>query len=309
MQPLVRMLTRIFAGLLLCLSLPSQAQSEAVELWVSFDRPLQQGAMVIGKTNAEHVSLLGRTVTVAEDGHFVFGLGRDQGDLELSLTTAGVEPKILQYPVARRSYKTQSIEGVEQKYVSPPPEVTERIQRDIAEARAARSHTLALHHYLDTFIWPAEGPVTGVYGSQRIFNGVPKRPHYGLDIAGPVGTPIVAPASGVVTLANPDMYYSGGTLIVDHGQGISSTFIHLSRIDVAVGDTIEQGQKIAEMGGDWARHRPASGLANELVRRTPRSRTAPASPSIRRGKPSISDAQTTRTPCEPADHRPSVSSV
>ena len=102
--------------------------------------------------------------------------------------------------------------------------------------------------FLDGFIWPSQGPISGVYGSQRILNGKPRRPHFGVDVAGPVGTPVVAPAGGVVTLAHPDMYFSGGTLVIDHGHGLSSAFLHLSRILVKEGQRVEQGEPIAEIG-------------------------------------------------------------
>ena len=142
-----------------------------------------------------------------------------------------------------------NIEGVDDKYVRElSAELKKRTQAEAGQVWRARQTLRASSEYAKGFIWPAEGPVTGVYGSQRVFNGVPKRPHYGLDIAGPVGTPVVAPASGEVTLVNEDMYYSGGTLVIDHGQGVSSTFIHLSKIHVKSGESIAQGQLIAEMG-------------------------------------------------------------
>lgn len=102
--------------------------------------------------------------------------------------------------------------------------------------------------FAQDFIWPAVGPISGVYGSRRILNGEPRRPHYGVDVAGPVGQPVYAPADGLVTLYVPDMYYSGGTMIIDHGYGISSTFLHLSKEHVEVGQRVKQGDLIAEIG-------------------------------------------------------------
>ncbi|WP_246439478.1 M23 family metallopeptidase [Teredinibacter franksiae] len=207
------------------------------------------GGMLIGKTQAgARISVQGRELTADGHGRFVFGLGRDfEGNLELQVSAEG-GIRTESFSVSSRTYELQRINGVAKKYVSPPENVLSRIRREAARIRKARETHSSLPYFAQPFIWPAEGPVTGVYGSQRIFNDVPKRPHYGLDIAGPVGTPIIAPASGVVTLVDNDMYYSGGTLLVDHGQGISSTFIHLSKVRVVVGQAVKQGELIAEMG-------------------------------------------------------------
>lgn len=229
---------------------------------------MTQGSLIRGKVppNTE-VYLNGSQLTVSEQGEFVFGFGRDaklrhelswkvianedskedssenndgssKGDL------AGSIPLTL----SKREYKVDRIEGVAQKYVSPPSEVLERIRddnRQIANARAFKSTFL---YFTQDFILPAEGRISGVYGSQRIFNGEPRRPHFGLDIANKTGTAVIAPAAGVVRLAHPDMYYSGGTIILDHGYGVSSTFIHLSKLHVKEGDRIDQGDLLAEIG-------------------------------------------------------------
>jgi murein DD-endopeptidase MepM/ murein hydrolase activator NlpD len=132
--------------------------------------------------------------------------------------------------------------------VTPPKEVLDRIRNDAAQVRAARATDRAVADFRSGFVWPATGIITGVYGSQRILNGKPRQPHYGIDIAAATGTPVVAPADGVITLAATDHYYTGGTVILDHGHGLSSTFIHLDRVDVAVGDRLEQGQPIGTVG-------------------------------------------------------------
>ncbi len=209
-----------------------------------------QGALLQGKTQpGNKVFILDREISVTDDGQFVFGLGRDTPKkVSLRVESHSGKQGVFEYDVKQRAYKTQRIDGVEKKYVAPPKEVLQRIKKEAAQVRQARKQKRPSFDYLVPFRWPAEGPITGVYGSQRVFNGVPKRPHYGLDIAGPVGTKVIAPAPGVVTLAHNDMYYSGGTLIVDHGYGVSSTFIHLSKIHVQPGDTLEQGQLIAEIG-------------------------------------------------------------
>jgi hypothetical protein len=212
---------------------------------------LTQGALLRGKLpNGSAVWLDGKEIEVLPSGDFAFGFGRDASLSHLLEWKLPEEEKRQSKPLelSKREYNVQRIEGVASKYVSPPKAVLERIRNDnrqIANARASKS---TLDAFTQSFILPAQGPISGVYGSQRVFNGEPKRPHFGLDIAGPVGTDIVAPIDGIVTLANPDMYYSGGTLIIDHGLGVSSTYIHLSAIVVKEGQVIKQGQKIAEMG-------------------------------------------------------------
>ncbi len=209
-----------------------------------------QGGLLKGKTApGNKVRIFGREVYVDQHGGFVFGLGRDAAEsVALTIENGDGSQQQFTYQVKQREYRTQKIEGVEQKYVAPPPEVTKRIKNEAARVWQARRQTSNHAHFGAGFSWPLIGPITGVYGSQRIFNGVPKRPHYGLDIAGPVGAVVSAPAPGVVTLAHDDMYYSGGTLIIDHGQGVSSTFIHLSKLLVGVGESVQRGRAVAEVG-------------------------------------------------------------
>lgn len=239
-----------FALLFSSLTIANDAAVVSAEPVVLFD-DLIQGALVRGKVGpvAAKVEVLGRALRVDENGFFVFGLGRDAEpklELKVTLPDGTVEQKT--YSVTQREYDIQYVEGVASKYVSPPAEVSERIARDVAMVKAARANTRAVNDYAQGFDWPLTGRISGVYGSQRVFNGVPKRPHYGLDIARPVGAPVVAPVNGVITLAEADLYYSGGTIIMDHGDGISSTFIHLSKVDVAVGQAVKKGEKIGEVG-------------------------------------------------------------
>ena len=132
--------------------------------------------------------------------------------------------------------------------VNPPPHIAERIAREQKRVEAARLRDDARQDYRFGFVWPLRGRISGVYGSQRILNGTPKNPHYGVDVAAATGTPIAAPAGGVVTFADPDLYLTGGTVILDHGHGLSSVFVHLSRLDVEVGDRIEQGDVLGRVG-------------------------------------------------------------
>lgn len=222
------------------------AAAEPVEL----RGPLMQGGLIIGQAPAgSQVRLDSQALRVSPQGNFVFGLGRDHpAQIELRVVLPDGAQWQRRLNIASRSYQVQRIDGLPPSKVSPDAEALKRIRAEGAQVAGARKTDAARVDFLQDFVWPSVGPISGVYGSQRILNGQPRRPHYGVDVAAPTGTPVVAPAAGVVTLAHPDMYYSGGTLIVDHGHGVSSSFLHLSRIDVEVGQRVEQGQKIAEIG-------------------------------------------------------------
>ncbi|GAB1268257.1 M23 family metallopeptidase [Aurantivibrio infirmus] len=209
-----------------------------------------QGRMLIGSVEpGSKVSFLDRDVSVGEDGTFVFGLGRDaKPKAAITVTNPDGSSSTHEFKVEQRQYNIQRVNGVPQQTVDPPPEQIARINKESALTRKARRLDLPARHFLQEFQWPLLGPITGVYGSQRVYNGKPGTPHFGVDIAAPTGTVVRAPIDGVVSLAYDDMFYSGGTLIIDHGHGISSTFIHLSKILVKDGDEIKQGDPIAEVG-------------------------------------------------------------
>jgi murein DD-endopeptidase MepM/ murein hydrolase activator NlpD len=210
----------------------------------------QQGGLLVGKTNpAASVILDGRKLSVSPEGWFVFGFDRDAAataSLSVQLPGQPIESKT--YPVKQRVWKVQRINGLPQDKVTPPPEVEQRIEREADEIKAARSPDSALTDFTEHLQWPAHGQISGVFGSQRILNGVPKQPHPGEDIVVPTGTPVTAPAGGVVTLAEPDLYFTGGTVIIDHGHGLSSVLVHLSKLLVKTGDTVKQGQLVAKSG-------------------------------------------------------------
>ena len=209
-----------------------------------------QGGLMQGRTDpSAKVSFDGQPVRISKDGVFLIGFGRDapaQAKLVVTFTDGSREWRELK--VGQRKYKIQRIDGLPPRKISPSEEDLARIHRESASIKEARTKDDARTDFLKGFIWPAKGRISGIYGSQRILNGEPRRPHYGLDIAAPVETPVVAPASGIVTLTHPDMFYSGGTLILDHGHGLSSTFIHLHRILVKEGQYVRQGDVIAEIG-------------------------------------------------------------
>ncbi len=212
--------------------------------------PWIQGGLIIGKTSPEHqIRFLNRNVRVNSEGEFVIGLGRDAKKQVsvIEILPSGVE-RTYTFDVQQREYKEQRINGVPKRTVQVPEKALPRIRKEVKLTKAARKINSTRQDFLQTFQWPARGIISGVYGSRRVYNGQPRRPHYGVDIAAPQGTEVVAPASGKVTLVHNDMYFSGGTLIVDHGHGLSSTFIHLYKVLVKEGDEVRQGQPIAEIG-------------------------------------------------------------
>jgi murein DD-endopeptidase MepM/ murein hydrolase activator NlpD len=183
------------------------------------------------------------------DNRFLIGFGRD-AELRQKLTfvsATGEESEIF-LNLKPRSYKVQKINGISKQMMDPSAEELIRIQQEAEMARAARALISQRLDFTENFIWPLKGRISGVFGSQRILNGEARSPHYGIDIAAPTGTPVIAPAGGIVRLAHPGMFFSGKTLIIDHGFGVSSSFLHLSKILVKEGQEVRQGQQIALVG-------------------------------------------------------------
>lgn len=209
-----------------------------------------QGGLVQGQTvPGARVKVDGSPVRVSGDGLFLVGFDRDEGSqVELEVWTPDGEHREQVIEVEPREYEIQRVDGLPPKKVTPPAQDLERIRQEAKLVAKARELDAPRTDFAAGFVWPATGRISGVYGSQRILNGKPRRPHFGVDIAAPVGTRVVAPADGVVTLVYEDMYFSGGTLIVDHGHGLSSSFLHLSRILVKEGQRVRQGEPIAEIG-------------------------------------------------------------
>ncbi|MES2491078.1 MAG: M23 family metallopeptidase [Pseudomonadota bacterium] len=211
----------------------------------------QQGAMLLGNTMpGNQVWFNGRLLSVSPDGDFVFGLDRDEKpDAEIKIQTSPESPpQIWPYKVAKRDWSIQRIDGLPPDKVEPPAAVTARIEREAVLLNAARDRDTPQSGFRQSFAWAATGRISGVFGNQRILNGIPKQPHYGVDVAVPTGTPIRAPADGVVSLAEPDLYFTGGTIIIDHGQGVSSIMVHLSALKAKVGDVVKQGDVVALSG-------------------------------------------------------------
>lgn len=218
---------------------------------VRLDGPCTQGGLLQGRVApGASVEFEGVPVRVAEDGWFLVGFGRDEpSDAELLVTHPDGRRERLTLAVAPREYRIERIDGLPSEKVAPRDEgELARIDREARLVAAARTLDDPRTDFRSGFRWPVTGRISGVYGSQRILDGEPRQPHYGIDIAAPVGTRVRAPADGVVTLAEPDLFLSGGTLIVDHGHGLSSTFLHLSRILATRGERVLRGRTIAEVG-------------------------------------------------------------
>lgn len=242
-----RVPTRLLALLLIgLLSAMALAADPRIELPVQS----RQGELVIGRVPPGSSVRLGeRQLRVSDQGWLAFGFGRDQGErqlLDIHLPNGDrIEHSI---EIEQRQYRIERVDGLPPSTVSPDSELQRRIAREQAVVAQARQRDDDRLDFLSDFIWPVEGRISGVYGSQRILNGVPRNPHYGLDVAAPTGTPLRAPAAGIVTVAEADFFLTGGTLTIDHGHGVSSTFIHLSRLDKQVGDRVEQGEIVAAVG-------------------------------------------------------------
>ena len=216
---------------------------------LEFDGKFIQGHFILGKTDpGSKIIVDKKEIKVSKDGFFVFGIDRDRKfDVTITKISEGKKEKIIK-KVLKRKYNIQRIDGLEESKVTPPESVYKRIKAEnnrIGEARAINSD---LPFFKDQFIMPVEGIISGVYGSQRILNGKPKWPHYGIDIAAKQGTLIKSSGSGVVTMAEEDLYYTGGTIIMDHGHGISTIYSHLETVLVSVGDQINKGDVIGTVG-------------------------------------------------------------
>ena len=217
---------------------------------VEFNGKFIQGHFIIGKTDpSSKVKIDKKQIRVSKDGYFAFGIDRDRKyDVVIKVINEGKIEKIVK-KIQKRKYNIQRIDGLEEKKVTPPEEVYERIKKENKLIANAREINSDLDYFKDNFIIPVDDAIiTGVYGSQRILNGKPRWPHYGLDFAQKTGTPIKAMVDGIVTLAEPDLYYTGATLIFDHGHGISTLYMHMNEIFVQKGDIVKQGEVIGTVG-------------------------------------------------------------
>ena len=238
------MIRLLISIVLLCVS--SFAWAGGVMLTGNFT----QGGLIIGQTEPGSTVIFdGKEVEVTPSGRFVFGFGRDfKATAELIIRHKdGLEEK-RDLSISRRDYDIERLSGLPPSKVTPSPEFLARIKKENAEIARIRAINTQEEWFLSGWKWPAQGRVSGVYGSQRILNDIPKQPHFGLDIAAPMGTPVVASTDGMVRMAAKDLFYTGGTIMIDHGYGLVSVYSHLSKLDVTVGQFVKQGTKIGEIG-------------------------------------------------------------
>ena len=217
---------------------------------MEFEGKFIQGSFILGKTkpNAK-VEIDNRKIRVSKEGFFAFGIGRDRKNNIIIKYDYDGKKNIIEKKILKREYKIQRIDGLPSKQVTPPPEVFERIKKDNKLIGTARQIDSVLPFFKNKFIYPIDKYIiTGVYGSQRILNGKPRRPHYGIDFHAAEGTPVKAMMDGVVTLSEKNMYFTGGTIIFDHGHGISTLYMHMKDIDVKVGDKVKKGQIVGTLG-------------------------------------------------------------
>ena len=217
---------------------------------VEFQGKFEQGSFIIGKAQkGSKVQIDNRKIRITKDGYFVFGLDRDRKNNVIIKISVNQNIKIIEKKILKRDYKIQRIDGLPKKHVTPPPEVYERIKKDNILIGEARSIDTTYNYFKNKFINPVDKYIiTGVYGSQRILNGKPRRPHYGIDFHAPEGTPVKAMMDGEITLAEKDMYFTGGTIIFDHGHGISTLYMHMKDVKVEVGQKVRQGGIVGTLG-------------------------------------------------------------
>jgi murein DD-endopeptidase MepM/ murein hydrolase activator NlpD len=212
--------------------------------------PLTQGGLIQGQVAPGSRVFYGeQSIKLTTDGRFILGFAREAAPRQ-SLTVIAPDGRVStsDLEISQREYQIERIDGISKKMMAPSSKNLRRIRQEAEQARRARQHDTDLPHFGSAFIWPVTGRISGVYGSQRVLNGEPRRPHFGIDIAAPTDTPVKAPAGGQVRLAHPGMFFSGKTLIIDHGHGLSSSFLHLQKILVKEGQQVAQGENIATVG-------------------------------------------------------------
>ena len=244
----------IFISLLFIKTNPSSAEKK---LTLNFEQTIVnlqgnfiQGGLVKGKIVPDkEIKFENRILRKDTNGNFVIGFGRDYKEnpyFELKIDDKKWLKK--SFKITKRKYNTQIINGLQKKMVTPPKSFYDRINRENKSIKLIRNLNSDINYVFQEFIWPNKGIISGVFGSQRILNGKPRRPHYGVDIAAKNGSPVLSPTDSIVRMAENDLYFTGGTIMLDHGHGVISVYSHLSKIKVNVGDKVLKGQKIAEVG-------------------------------------------------------------
>lgn len=222
----------------------------ALALDISFSGNFVQGGLVVGRTLPNATVIVdGTPVRVSPMGDFLIGFDRDAAStVDIRVTTQSGESDIQRMSVASRDFPVQRIDGLPPKQVTPDPKTLERIRAEGALITGTRKRDTATAYFRSGFAWPVQGRVSGIFGSQRILNSQPRAPHSGTDIAAPVGTAVLATADGVVALVHDDMFYTGKTVMIDHGHGLMSVYAHLSEITVKEGTSVARGQPIGKVG-------------------------------------------------------------
>ncbi|MDX1484338.1 MAG: M23 family metallopeptidase [Alphaproteobacteria bacterium] len=249
--PAARLRRRILAALFpLVLLIPAAAAEPGTGPRLELEGKFVQGGLVIGHTApGSRITLDGKAVRQRADGRFLIGFGRDaKPSAQLRVRVKGGAVITRTLAIAKRRYRVQRITGLPPKMVTPPARVLARIRSEARKIRSARLADTDRPLFDSGFMWPAVGRISGVYGSQRILNGKPRRPHYGIDIAVPEGTPVRAAAAGVVRIADKDLYFTGGTVLIDHGYGLNSVYSHLATLSVAPGQAVAKGEVIGTVG-------------------------------------------------------------
>ena len=225
------------------------AQPIGLPCQVVLPADIQQGSLVRGRAPiGTRLTFMDRQLKLTSDGSFVFGVPFNAPKIATLFAKGKQCNGPLHFPVVQRSYRTERVDGVPQNTVTPDPETAKRIAMEGAMIQQARTIESDFQYWQQAFQWPANGRQSGVYGSQRILNGQPSSPHLGLDMAAPTGTPVLASQPGKVTLLHQGMVMTGKTLMLDHGFGISTIYIHMSAINVKDGDLVQAGQRIGAIG-------------------------------------------------------------
>jgi murein DD-endopeptidase MepM/ murein hydrolase activator NlpD len=242
---LSRRMLMVLLPLLAGAGLVRRAQA-AIEL----DGHLTQGGLAFGRTDAgSRVTLDGNKMPIAGDGRFILGFNRDhEPHATLSIVHADGKTESQDLAITQRTFDIQRINNLPKNQVEPNAEELKRIKAEQVRINAARARDSDLPFAFEGFDWPALGPISGVYGSQRILNGEPRSPHFGVDVAAPLGTPLKAPAGGIVSLADADLFFTGGTIIIDHGHGLASLFAHMQKVSVKEGDRLTKGGYVGNLG-------------------------------------------------------------
>lgn len=227
------------------------ASAQATRDRFSFEGPMIQGGTLIGRAPVGTTLLTfnGQSVPVARDGRFLVAFDRDAKPTAMLVATRGDGTKVRQtLTVSPRAWRIERLETLP-RYSQPSAEFQKLRPAELAQINAARSMKTDAEGWRQPFLWPAVGRLSGLFGAQRVYKGEPGAYHSGVDVAQPSGTPVMAPADGVVILeADHPFTLEGNLLMIDHGMGLNSAFLHLSRIDVRVGQKVRRGQRIGTIG-------------------------------------------------------------